>query len=187
VTATALFAAAILFGAGEPETDNARCGSHCLYVALRALDVPIGSFAELEVKCGPPTTDGYSLGKLDEVAKSYGLHTLGVRTSFENLKLREGRFACIAHLEDPPHFVNFADADDAGSVCVIDPPRTYTAPADTLQMRWKGNALLLSTKPLAPEENLRAPWSWREWLVAGGLPLLVIFGVLTWRRMRSSD
>lgn len=175
---------ALMLAADPAEAEDPHCGSHCLYVALRALDIPLTSFEELESKLGPPTAQGYSLGKIEEVARSYGLQTLGVQTSFENLKLRDGRFACIAHLENPPHFVNIADADDAGQVFVIDPPRTYTVPADTLRLRWKGTALLLSAGPLAPEEALRPPWGWRQWLLAIGLPALLIAALLALRRSR---
>jgi hypothetical protein len=83
---------------------------------------------------------------------------LGVQTSFDNLRLRHERFACIAHLDDPSHFVNVADVSKAGLVRLIDPPRSYEIPADTLGIRWKGTALLLSPDPLTPEEELDARW-----------------------------
>jgi ABC-type bacteriocin/lantibiotic exporter with double-glycine peptidase domain len=124
MTSTAVLLAIVLTAADRtaaPPDENAHCGGHCLYVALRALDVEIGTYDELEGRLGPPGLEGYSLGKLEEVARSYGVQTLGVLTSFENLRRRKGRFACIAHLENPPHFVNLADVEERGSVFVIDP------------------------------------------------------------------
>jgi ABC-type bacteriocin/lantibiotic exporter with double-glycine peptidase domain len=162
-----------------------RCGSYCLYVALRSLDLPVSSFEELEDKLGPPTPAGYSLGQLQDVAQQFGAQTLGVQTSFENLRVREERFACIAHLEAPGHFVNFADVTDAGLVTVIDPPRSYSAPADTLRTRWKGAALLLSPNPLTPEEDLRRPWPVAVLYAIAGVGLLAVIGLVALRKRSS--
>lgn len=146
-----------------------RCGSQCLYVSLKALDFPVGSFAELEAKLGQPSAAGYSMGQLKEVAKSYGAEVLGVETTFDNLRRRPGRFACIA-LISKNHFVNFADVDDHQTY-VIDPPRDYKLPLDTLRTQWDGKALLISPEPILAEEDLPRPFP--RWILFSGGVLVV--------------
>lgn len=147
-----------------------KCGSQCLYVSLKALDFPVGSFAELEAKLGQPSAAGYSMGQLSEAAKLYGAEVLGVETTFENLRRRPGRFACIA-LISKSHFVNFADVEDQQTY-VIDPPRDYKLPLDTLRTRWDGKALLISHEPLLSEEDLPRPFP--RWILFSGVGILVI-------------
>ena len=161
IALTALLATPGPSGPPEPE-----CGAHCLYVALRALDVP-AKHDEVKDKLGPLPPGGYSLGSIEEVAQGYGLEMLGVTTSVENLRLRPERFACIAHLSGN-HFVLLAAAPEEGPVRVIDPPKTYDLPAETLATRWDGTALLLSPDPLIKEEDLPRPVPWL-WTLVGVL------------------
>lgn len=161
------------------ETD-VRCGSYCLYTALKALDVPVGSYAELEEKLGDPGLSGYSLAQLDDAARGYGAHTLGVETSVASLRLRERPFACIAHV-DQGHFLLISDVDDALAY-IVDPPRQYPLPLDTLRARWDGKALLIARQPLAAEEDLRAPWPLARYAAVGALALAVVW--LTYALMR---
>lgn len=148
--------------AGQAGTKpDLRCGSYCLYVSLKALDLPVGSYEELEEKLGEPSLAGHNLGQLAEAAENYGGHTLGVKTSFANLRRRPGRFACIAHLNGN-HFVNIARVTE-NEAYIVDPPRDYWAPLDTLHTQWDGTALLLSAEPLLAEEDLPADFPW--WMV----------------------
>ena len=177
--------AALILGqaATEPKSDE-RCGSYCLYVGLKALDVPVGSLSELEDKLGSPVPGGYSLGQLAEAAESYGLQTLGVQTSTENLRLRERPFICIAHVDDQ-HFVLLADMDDRHA-WVLDPPAQYTLPLDTLRTRWDGNALLIARNPLLREEDLPRPFPWAPVLIFAGAALILALGWLFVRRRRTT-
>jgi ABC-type bacteriocin/lantibiotic exporter with double-glycine peptidase domain len=152
--------------ANNNERKNVRCGSYTLYVGLKAIDVPVGPYQEFEAKLGEPSPAGYSLGKLAEVAESYGLRTLGVQTTLENLQRRGGRFVCIAHLNGD-HFVNVAGVSD-GVVSLIDAPRAYSLPIDTFNSQWSGTALLISRGPLVREEELPRPLDVR-WLLAAAL------------------
>ncbi len=157
----------------EPPSDL-RCGSYCLYVALKALDVEIGSHEELEQRLGQPSGAGYSLGQLKEAAESYGAQTLGVQTSIENLRRRPGRFACIAHVRGN-HFLTITDIHGR-EARIIDPPREYSLPADTLRSQWDGTALLISNVPLIHEEDLPRQsgfWTWAGVVVS----LLAVLGV----------
>ena len=175
---SALVAATLLQGDLAPP--DLKCGSHCLYVSLKALDFPVGSFAELESKLGQPSAAGYSMGQLSEAAKSYGAEILGVKTTFENLRRRPGRFACIA-LITKNHFVNFAVVDDRETY-VVDPPRDYKIPRDTMRTEWDGKALLISREPLLSEENLPRPFSrWMLFTVGG----LLVIGIMSlWIKRR---
>src|SRR5260370_38863256 len=141
-----LASAAAMQAKEAPAGPDLKGGSQCLYVALKALDIPVGSFAELESRLGQPSAAGYSMGQLNDIACAYGAETLGVETNFENLRRRPGRFACIA-LVDKNHFVNLANVDGKRAH-VIDPPRDYSIPLDGLGTRWNGKALLISPDPL---------------------------------------
>ena len=181
------FALLILMAAATQTPKRApdlRCGSYCLYVSLKALDLPVESFAALEKKLGQPSPAGYNLGQLDEAARSYGAHTLGVQTNAENLRRRPGRFACIA-LIDKHHFVNLADID-AAQAYVIDPPKEYPVPLDTLRTRWDGTALLISAEPLLAEEDLPRPFPYGVLLIVAGLLAALVTVYLLLRKFRSA-
>ncbi|HUY87406.1 MAG TPA: cysteine peptidase family C39 domain-containing protein [Pirellulales bacterium] len=155
----ALLAIAIAGAVPEKSTDvDMRCGAYCLYVSLKALQPSAPSYAEIEAKLGAPSPAGYSLGALADVAEAYGAQTLGVVTDPENLASRSRPFACIARLGEN-HFVNIGDVA-GGMATIIDAPRKYDLPLDTLRTSWDGTALLVSMSPLTPEEEL-APRSWR--------------------------
>lgn len=144
LAASCLTAAAVCPGAPP-----LRCGSQCLYVAAKALEKAPPSFAALEELIGSPTASGYSLEMLKTGAERLELHTLAVATTFENLRWREGQFVCLAHL-DGDHFVLFSDVNDSHAT-IIDPPTSYRLPLSTLNTRWQGAALLISTAPLESE------------------------------------
>lgn len=151
-----------------------RCGGYCLYVGLRALDYPISSYDEIERRLGQPTAvSGYSLGQLNGVAKDFGVQTLGVSTTPERLAQRPGRFVALAHI-DGNHFVNIAGVDN-GAARIIDPPREYSLPVDTLRTRWDGTALLLSREPLLAEEKVGGLPSW-SWVAAALAGVAVVVG-----------
>jgi ABC-type bacteriocin/lantibiotic exporter with double-glycine peptidase domain len=172
-----------LFAADSQVSDaqkDPRCGSKCLYLALQLLDRPV-EFTELERLLGEPSGAGYTLADLEAVARKLGAETLGVQTTFANLARRPGRFACLAHI-DGGHFVLFHDVSD-GRVSVVDPPRTYELPRDTLQTRWQGQALLLANRPLIPEEKLGK--SWLPWLV-GAAGLAALAGLIAIMRYRGT-
>ncbi|MFN0050695.1 MAG: cysteine peptidase family C39 domain-containing protein [Planctomycetales bacterium] len=176
-----MLAIAAFLGDAPPRDDN--CGAYCLYVSLRALDVEVGGFDALQQKLGSPGRTGYSLGQIAEVAEAYGVQTLGVKTTPEDLRLREAPFACIALIRES-HFVNFAEIDES-QVHVVDPPREYTLPLATLSTVWKGEALLLSRGPLVSETDLaRKVWMFRAAVIAVCTLLLVAlcWGTVRWRR-----
>ena len=171
---TAAFA---MLAQSPSQTPDLRCGSYCLYVSLKALDLPVGSFDELQQRLGQPSpATGYSLAQLKEAAESYGARTLGVETTPENLRRRPGRFACIAHL-DGNHFVNIYDVDEK-EAWIIDPPRRYTIPLDTLSIRWDGTALLLAREPLLAEEDLPREVPWLT--IAAVCAAVLLLGAVVW-------
>lgn len=151
-------------------TVDLRCGGYCLFVALRALDQTTMTYAEFERKLGPPGPAGYSMGQLAEVARSLGAHAMGVQTTLDNLRARQGQFACIA-LVDRSHFLMIADIKE-DYLEVIDPPQHYGVPQTTFEQLWKGDALLISPDPLVEEGALapRATWPWP----AAGASLIVV-------------
>jgi len=183
----ALFALLAVADPAPANVPNLRCGCHCLFVSLRALDVEIASLAELEERLGQPGPGGYSMAQLDDAAHTYGAHTLGVETNAEDLLRRPGRFACIALIADN-HFVNLANVDD-GRAHVVDPPRASWIPLTTLRTQWDGRALLIAREPLLAEADL--PWEFPAWLwpaVAGVLLAMATLFVSRrlWLRRRTA-
>jgi ABC-type bacteriocin/lantibiotic exporter with double-glycine peptidase domain len=173
-----------LFAADPAVTEVAadpRCGSKCLYLALRLLDRPV-EFPELERVLGEPSGAGYTLAQLEAAARTFGAETLGVQTSWEHLARRPERFACLAHV-DGGHFVLFHELK-GGGVSVVDPPRILDLPQATLKTRWTGTALLLANHPLTPEESLaRSNWS----IIGMGALLAAIVGLGWWLRRRRAQ
>jgi len=149
------FLALLVVGSAPPakldSNVDLRCGSYCLYAALGSLGVDIVNFSDLESRLGQPSQAGYSMQQLAEAANAYGVHSLGVTTTLEDLTSRREPFACIALL-DGGHFVCIYDVD-AKSVFVVDPPSQRLMARDAFQTMWDGRALLLSKSPLEPIER----------------------------------
>jgi ABC-type bacteriocin/lantibiotic exporter with double-glycine peptidase domain len=118
-----------------------------VYVALKALDLPVGEFKDLESKLAQPSQMGFSMQQLAEAASSFGAHTLGVETSLDHLERRPGRFVCVALLEKKGHYVCIYDVDES-SVFLVDPPDRRTVSRDAFAKLWSGKALLISDRPL---------------------------------------
>ena len=136
-------------GDAPKSRDDLYCGAYCLYVSLRALDVPVANLEELEKRLGKPTSMGFSMAAMEQAARSYGIHTSAVTTNLSNLAEREGRLACIALLERQSHFVCISDISDK-MVTVIDPPGSSKLSRQSFELIWDGKALLLSNKEIIP-------------------------------------
>lgn len=165
----------------SPAVQDMLCGVQCLYVGLVALDLDPGSYNEFLEQLDDISVKGYSLGQLAEMAKKHGAQTLAVKTTLENLSLRQERFVCIAHV-DGNHFVNIGDVED-GSVWVVNPPGESLVVRSLFEKRWDGSALLLSKTPLVREEDIRRPRQW-GWIAAGGLCVLGVLVLAIWSRNR---
>lgn len=184
----ALFSLAILsclsVGRTQGAETDVRCGSRCLYVALKSLNLPVESTVQLEGLMGDPFPSGYSLAELAAAAETCGARTLGVKTTFENLQKRPGRFACIAFVGGD-HFVLFGDVKDQ-MVTYVDPPRMTTLPTATVLNEWQGEALLISPEAILPEESL--PGNRTGWINALIIALAVVavtFTVQLYRKRQS--
>jgi hypothetical protein len=128
---------------GKPQLS---CGSYCLYIAMKSLDLPVANYQTVEAKIGQPGSFGYSMDQLAVTARSFGAHVEGVEISLDALQRIPGRFSCIALL-DKGHFVNIAEIAD-GRVFVIDAPNSRSVAADAFRVIWGGKALLISDRPL---------------------------------------
>lgn len=156
------------------------CGAYCLYTAFVALDVGPIEFSEVKKALGAPNKDGYSFKDLMNVADRFGVRASAVHTTVENLSRRSGPFCCIAHL-DSGHFALIGQIKD-GVATVVDPPRYYDLPVDTLSQRWAGDSLLLSTKDLAPEELLSSPAHSYAFAAKIAAVVLILVCLLAWSR-----
>jgi ABC-type bacteriocin/lantibiotic exporter with double-glycine peptidase domain len=150
----------LMYPAVEVVTENQslRCGSHCLYVALSMFGKAPETIEELESRMGRRTAKGYSVRQLMAAAEHYGASVAAVETNMTNVVARQSRFACIALLTNQ-HFVLIGDIRD-GRAMLVDPPRTYSIPVETLGSQWSGAALLISDVPLESEEGL--VWELRQ-------------------------
>ena len=136
--------------AGAEDSRDVRCGSKCLYVALKALGHSPESLALLEQSMGGPGANGYSLRDLETEARKRGVKTLAVETTLENLGSRREHFACITLIRDN-HFVLLYDVDPK-VVHLLDPPNRVALPRETFNLVWTPKALLLGEEEFAMEE-----------------------------------
>lgn len=153
----AVLAAPPVQPASPPQSGDLRCGSYCLFAALKALDVPVDNVQEIESKIGQPTRIGYSMQQLADAVSMFGAYSIGLETSLEQLEAREGPFACIAAL-DEGHFVCIYDVDQ-DHVFVIDPPDRRVMTRAGFGALWGGKALLVSSRPIAALPP-RSPYRW---------------------------
>jgi ABC-type bacteriocin/lantibiotic exporter with double-glycine peptidase domain len=161
----------------DQQTADVRCGAYCLMTALLTLDQAPVSLDELLETLGPPTTSGYSIHQLQLAAERYGAFCAAVRTTPANLRQRNKPLVCIALLNNQ-HFAILADVNQT-SVTVVDPPRSYEVPLETMLTQWDGTALLISDRPLEAEESLagriqRSHFLWNGAVSAALVALLII-------------
>lgn len=163
------------FGADD-RNDLNRCGANCLEVALHALEHPEAGSGAVDELLGPATEKGYSLGELQSAAEKLDLRTRLVRTSLDNLLLREPGFVCVVPLEGG-HFVLLGDYNGR-DVWIVDPPGEYSLAVELFQDRWDGIALLMSNSELVPEDGLGDRW--KGWLLILSI-VLAVACLVAWR------
>jgi len=157
-------AALLALWTGAVRGGDPLCGPESLYVGLLGLGVEPGRYGSFLQAFGAVEPRGVSLGRLEETARSFGVETLLVATTLENLARRRagGPFTCVAHV-DGDHFVLIGDVEPT-KVWIVDPPQAEHVASALFRTRWRGQALLLSQRLLAPEESLRASGpSWWLW------------------------
>ena len=161
-------------------------GIQCLFVALVALEIEAGEYERFESSIPKPAASNYSLSELADIAKSKGAKVCEVSTSFRNLRDRKQQFACIAHLRDKNRFVLIQDVDDQLAY-LVDPPREFTVPVDTMSVVWNGDALLISREDLALVAGTRfGPMQWCMLIGAIFIATMAFLGVKRWRTRNNS-
>lgn len=132
-----------------------RCGSYCLFVALKAMGAEISSLESLESKLGERGPLGYSMLQLQETAEHFKCYTTTASTTIDMLRFRHYRlnedFVCITVINDS-HFVCLYDVSDT-SIKIADPPKLYELDSITMEKAWSKNVLLLSKLPISSEES----------------------------------
>lgn len=146
-------------GAG-PNSDESRCGSRCLRLAVGALGPSVPEVERLESILGAPGPEGYSMAELVDAGEALGLGAIAVETSAENLRERRRPFTCVALLKSA-HFVVLYDLDD-GLAHVVDPPRSYSVPLATFEGLWTGKAVILGEQTPESEEAVASRVYWRR-------------------------
>jgi ABC-type bacteriocin/lantibiotic exporter with double-glycine peptidase domain len=135
--------------------DDSRCGSFCLTVALKSLDLKT-SIEAVEGNLGEMSSTGYSMDQLRKTADSFGFSTTVSVTNLENLQWRKEhfneRFICLTLIRDN-HFVLLTDIK-AATVSICDPPNLNILDIPVFDRIWSGNVLLISKNPLASEEDI---------------------------------
>lgn len=152
---------------------DADCGPRALAVVLSSLNVNY-EYADLRRRFGEFDANGVSLATIDDVAKSYGVHTLLAKSSLKGLAERKKHqsFACICWLVEN-HFVVCADYNSE-NVVIVDPPEILTFPPATFAARWRGECLLISKNELIPEGAMPGNY-WT--LLLAGLGLVIAVGI----------
>jgi ABC-type bacteriocin/lantibiotic exporter with double-glycine peptidase domain len=186
VVVTVMCCVSSLVFAVEENQPPLRCGSQCLYTALKVFEVGPKTFDALEQQIGQPGHQGYTLAEIQDAAQKCGLETQAVSTTLENLLARRRPFCCIAHVNGN-HFVLLGNCD-SDDVQIVDPPRSFTIPKVTFLAQWSGTALLLSDRELESEALLvqrlwRKKILWR--LVYLSFVLIVVAsGIRFWKAWR---
>ena len=108
----------------QSQAASAKCGSYCIYAALRGLDLISEPYSNFEKGLPPVPSEGYSFSDLEQIAQRFGAaHSRRGRS--RNAWAAEGRRACIALLNQ--HFVVVKDIrQSTGVVSIIDPPGNMT-------------------------------------------------------------
>ena len=135
--------------------EDVRCGSYCLAVALKSLGSK-QKLDELEQRLGEPSLSGYSLLQLANASKDLGFKIALIQTDLDQLIYRKKtlgeRFTCITLVKDD-HFVLLYDTKES-DVLICDPPFFKKSEVDVFKKTWSGKALLISSLPLATEEEI---------------------------------
>jgi len=162
-------------------TPDLRCGSYCLYVALKALSVTDVDFATFDSSMGEPSRLGFSLLDLATSAQSHGAKCLTVQTDLDSMARIREPFACIAFLKSH-HFVCVYSLSHQ-TVRIIDPPDEYDMDRAQFEAIWSGNALLIS------RSTLSLAGSWRIWLrrcvVSGAIAAMIVVAIVVVRQRRT--
>jgi hypothetical protein len=162
---------------GQSPGVSAKCGSFCLFVALRSLDLIAEPYSRFEKHLPPPPVDGYSFGDLEQIAHQFGAHTLALEADLETLSRLDGRRACIAYLNQ--HFVIVSNIDKSrDTVSIIDPPARYNRTLQQFRRTYSQRALVIAPQPIAP------PSSGSAWRTALGIicTAAAVIGLLSMAR-----
>ena len=165
---------AVPAAAQEPGAGR-RCGEYCVRVALTGLGFDAAAVEAAAERLGVAPSGGHAAADLLAAVEAAGGHAAAVRTDLQTLQARRAagdRFACVAHV-DGNHYLLISSIGDRGGVEVIDPPRFYTIPPETLDERWDGTAVLISAVPLTPSAELQGSW----WRWASALAVTAAFAV----------
>ena len=190
LAAVALAAAVPAAVAAEVAGDGRRCGEYCLRVALPALGFAPGEVAAAVQSLGVAPPVGHAAADLTAAAAAAGGRAAAVSTTLAALRARQDLgepLACVLHL-DGDHYALLNGFADDGSALIVDPPRSYSLPPESLAKRWDGTAVLVSRDALTPEADLPRPFPWATAALAaaGGLGLLAAGGVWLARRQPTS-
>jgi len=162
------------------------CGVRSLSAAL----VMLGIRPDLKVIGAAlmPLQEGTSLSRVEGCARSFGLETLAVSLTQEQLsRVRQPAILHVKSSADVPsgdHFVLYTGSAKDGRIHIVDPPffDKWFAYEDLAPL-WDGTALVLSHTPLS-ESDLTS-LSPKGWLRALGLAcLLGVMGIALLFRLR---
>lgn len=144
VVAFLLIAARKPVGVAQGE-DLVQCAHWSAFRCCQLLGNP-ASIREIVQKL-PPDPRGHSLADVAEVLHTLGLSTEGRRDTWATLA--EGQFPCIAHLDNPEHYVVVTSMESTGEyIHVFDDQGSRTRwRRDQFEQRWSGVNLRVSRNP----------------------------------------
>lgn len=175
----------------ESNASDIRCGIYCLTVAAKSLGQDTDQDT-IEKMLGDPLPAGYSMDRLNTVARTIGLSTTMAKSNLAQLKYRYDvlgeRFVCITVI-DGDHFVLLSDIE-SGAVSLCDPPRTYSIDTQVFEKIWGGEVLLVSGSYLETEEFVAMSHHRRRTVVRIGFGLmtsvLILGSMFTLHRIRKT-
>lgn len=154
------------------------CGAECLYVAITALKPGSApkTFREFCRSQTKPSSQGYSMAELHQIATSYGLISELKRLSPSDLLryCKQGHVILRVSKGKAYHFL-LCERGEENHVQVFDSEfgrRTMSVPA--LQKIWTGESLIVSTSPIAHVVNRNLLWLTLSGFVTIALVALVL-------------
>lgn len=130
----------------EPRALGPQCGHWSIRRCCELLGVPVSMPTILELL--PPRPQGHSLLEISRVLETIGLETEGRHETLETLS--DKPFPCIAHLQNPNHFVVLAGVDERRVHLFDGAGHRTSRSAEAFATQWSGNILLVE-RPRDPE------------------------------------
>lgn len=163
------------------------CGVYCLYTAMKLAGSEV-DFIELLKPEYLGSPKGSSLAELKKAAENKGIYAVPL-TRLTSRALRKSPYPVILHVKSSAdkkeydHFELFLGTENAQAK-LFDPPEiTKLVPFHELAVRWNGNGLIVSTRPINVSTVFLTVW--KQLAVCAAITITIIL-MVRWGRQRWS-